>query len=122
LHYQSFPNEQVKMINVKSGSILDFQYDVQSQNSDITCMKIDSTMGWLLVPKKFAHGFYALEDTIFQYVCIGKYSLDFEKSYNISDALYRDKRIDRINISTKDANGIVLKNKIISSDSQLVKI
>ena len=113
---------KVKIINVKSGSILDFQYDVQDQDSDITYMKIDSTMGWFLVPKKFAHGFYALEDTIFQYICIGKYSLDFERSYNISGTLYRDKKIDNTNISIKDVNGIMLKNKIIFNDSQLIKI
>lgn len=122
LHHQVCPGGQTKIIRVISGAILDFQYDIQTPDADVTYAKIDSEMGSFLIKERFAHGFYALEDTIFQYVCIGKYRPDLEVSYNIIDALYRDEKIKNVNISDKDANGFFLRNKVVCDDSRLVKV
>lgn len=87
MHYQKEPNQQTKIIRVIEGEIIDFIADPEIGLSSISQKKITSTDGWVEIKKNFAHGFYAVSDVIFEYICIGKYSMKDEISINIENYL-----------------------------------
>ena len=73
LHFQQPPFEQAKLATVISGSVLDVVVDIRPQSrtfGQVYVCKLDSTRkNMLMVPEGFAHGFAALEDSIFFYKC-----------------------------------------------------
>ena len=73
LHFQLPPHEQAKLVTVISGSVLDVVVDLRKHSrtfGKIYCCPLDSAnKKMLLVPEGFAHGFAALEDSIFFYKC-----------------------------------------------------
>ena len=66
MHYQKYPNEEVKIIRCTKGKIFDVIIDLRSNsNSYKKWFSIELTSDnykMLYVPKGFAHGFLTLED------------------------------------------------------------
>ena len=71
LHFQHPPNEQAKMVSVLSGKVLDVVVDLRKNSKSFgkfhTCLLDSEKHNLLMVPEGFAHGFAALEDSIFIY-------------------------------------------------------
>lgn len=73
LHFQRPPYAQAKLATVISGKVLDVVVDLRKTSKtfgEVYVCELDSIKkNMLLVPEGFAHGFAALEDTIFFYKC-----------------------------------------------------
>jgi dTDP-4-dehydrorhamnose 3,5-epimerase len=73
LHFQRDPYSQAKLVTVLSGSVLDVVVDLRKGSKtfgEVYVCPLDSVRkNMLLVPEGFAHGFAALEDSIFFYKC-----------------------------------------------------
>ncbi len=82
LHLQLHPHAQSKLVTVIDGSILDVVVDLRPASKtfkQVYYCELDSIKrNYLLVPEGFAHGFVALEDTIFSYKCSGFYNKESE--------------------------------------------
>ncbi len=78
LHFQTPPHAQGKLVRVISGKVLDVVVDLRPGSSSFgTSMKfvLDGNRGNMVyVPEGFAHGFLALEDTYFAYLCTSVYN------------------------------------------------
>ena len=117
LHLQKKPYEQGKLVRVVSGSITDFALDLRPNSKtfgkhlSVHLNSINNELFW--IPKGFAHGFYALDDTIVNYKIDEDYSPLNEITID-----YRDKDLkiklptDCPQISNKDQMGISLKKYI----------
>lgn len=77
LHLQLPPFAQAKLATVISGSVLDVVVDLRKGSETfgkVNVCHLDSTRkNMLMVPEGFAHGFAALEDSIFFYKCSNVY-------------------------------------------------
>ena len=51
----------------------------------------------------FAHGFYAIEDTEFEYLCLGSYNEKAELSFCIVDFPQSKLGLSELRLSAKDA-------------------
>lgn len=73
LHFQRPPYAQAKLATVISGSVLDVVVDLRTGSPTFgqvyECQLDSKRKNMLLVPEGFAHGFAALEDSIFFYKC-----------------------------------------------------
>ncbi|HET7178429.1 MAG TPA: dTDP-4-dehydrorhamnose 3,5-epimerase [Chryseosolibacter sp.] len=73
LHFQRPPYAQAKLAAVISGSVLDVVADLRKGSKTFgqtyVCKLDSQRKNMLLVPEGFAHGFAALEDSIFFYKC-----------------------------------------------------
>ena len=104
LHIQVPEFSQTKYINVLKGEITDFVVSFDKSRDDfgkIYSYKLNSSSGFLKVPPFFAHGFLTHSQTIFQYVCLGKY----KESKEIT-ILYPSKELYKNQVSQKDLLGI----------------
>lgn len=110
MHIQVPPYEQTKHICVLEGTIIDYVIILDKENQDFGktfSQEIKASEKVYTIPKYCAHGFYAKEDTILRYLCIGKYSevneICIKECYVESDNLI---------ISSKDKSGTRLENCI----------
>ena len=104
LHIQLPDFPQTKYINVLKGEITDFVVSLDKSRDDfgkIYSYKMNSSGGFIKVPPFFAHGFLTHSQTIFQYVCLGKY----KESKEIT-ILYPSKELYKNQVSQKDLLGI----------------
>ena len=89
LHLQMAPHEQIKLVRAVTGKVLDVVVDVRkgSKTFGETFMCIlDSRLGNMLyIPGGFAHGFRALEDTVFAYKCSAYYDKKSEDGIRFDD-------------------------------------
>jgi len=73
LHFQLPPFAQAKLATVISGCVLDVVVDLRKGSKTFgqvyECQLDSKRKNMLLVPEGFAHGFAALEDSIFSYKC-----------------------------------------------------
>lgn len=83
LHWQRPPASQTKIIRVVEGAIMDVAADIDDPARQIRTMDMDPSSGWVRIPERSAHGFYARTDTIFEYICHGSYSPDCEIALSI---------------------------------------
>ena len=102
LHRQHKPYLQNKLIRVVDGAIIDFVVDVEKKDAQVESTKITPESDWVLIDGRFAHGFYALEDTVFEYICDGAYAEDSEEAYSIVEYLCSLSFVDEIILSDKD--------------------
>ena len=93
LHFQKKPHEQAKLVSVISGSIFDVAVDIRADSPTFgKWVSIELTGGngqSLFVPKGFAHGFQALEDSIVLYKISGEYSKEHESGIIWNDPKLR---------------------------------
>ena len=103
LHLQSGLSPQTKIIQVRSGKILDIVFDPNDS--------IQTAFGFYLskndnvsieVPSRFAHGFISIEYTVFEYTCLGQYSEKDEVIFNMLEDISKIMNFDEINLSKKD--------------------
>jgi len=77
LHFQKSPYEQAKLVWVLQGAVLDVAVDLRKNSPTFGKhfkLILDSkSRNMLYIPEGFAHGFQALEDSLFQYKCSGEY-------------------------------------------------
>lgn len=102
MHIQLPPHEQTKLIRIISGRIIDFVVEIDSKERSVYWQEIDATNDWIKIDSKFAHGFYALEDTTFEYICDGAYNEEAERSYSIIRFLEKTMGLNELVLSEKD--------------------
>ena len=82
LHFQKAPYAQGKLVRVVKGKVQDIVVDLRKGSPTYKQWKsfiISSETGnQIFVPAGFAHGFLALEDSIFSYKCTNEYSKESE--------------------------------------------
>lgn len=82
LHFQKKPFVQAKLVSVLQGAVVDVVVDIREGSSTFGAtfkIVLDAfKRNMLFIPEGFAHGFYALEDTIFQYKCSSEYKAGSE--------------------------------------------
>ncbi|MCE7066572.1 dTDP-4-dehydrorhamnose 3,5-epimerase [Dyadobacter sp. CY326] len=78
LHFQLAPYAQGKLVRVISGRVLDLALDLRPESATFgkyELFDIDGVNGTMVyIPEGFAHGFAALEDSIFHYKCTAQYN------------------------------------------------
>jgi dTDP-4-dehydrorhamnose 3,5-epimerase len=103
LHWQAAPSPQTKLIRVVSGRIRDFVADAQTPSPHLYHRELGAEHGWVRIGPQWAHGFLALSDCEFEYLCDGAYDAAAERAWSI-DAVLRDElRLPRPIYSAKDA-------------------
>ena len=82
LHLQLPPFQQAKLVTVISGKVMDVVVDIRKGSSTFGkvyyCLLEAERHNMLMVPEGFAHGFAALEDSIFFYKCSNFYNRESE--------------------------------------------
>jgi dTDP-4-dehydrorhamnose 3,5-epimerase len=102
LHVQMPPSVQTKVIRVVSGAIVDIVVDIEDPALELNTERLTPADGWVRIEARFAHGFYAMEDTVFEYVCDGGYDEASEKAWSIADRLPALLGVDTVILSDKD--------------------
>lgn len=78
LHFQNAPFAQGKLVRVISGRVLDVAVDIRPDSPTFGQHELfelrSDTNNIAYIPEGFAHGFVALEDTIFSYKCTNVYN------------------------------------------------
>jgi dTDP-4-dehydrorhamnose 3,5-epimerase len=107
LHFQNAPFAQGKLVRVISGKVLDVAVDIRPESPtfgkyELFLLRSDiNNMAY--VPEGFAHGFVALEDSVFSYKCTNLYSKESESGILWNDPdLGIDWGIDNPIVSEKD--------------------
>ena len=82
LHFQLPPWDQAKLVTVLSGKVIDIVVDLRKGSPTFgktySCTLDAERHNLLMVPEGFAHGFAALEDSIFLYKSSNLYNREFE--------------------------------------------
>lgn len=118
LHFQRPPYAQAKLVTVLSGSVMDVVVDIRPNSPTFAksyhC-KLDSTRrNMLFVPEGFAHGFAALEDSMFYYKCSNVYNKASESGIVWNDP--------QLNIQWPVSEPLVSdKDKVLPSFEQLLR-
>jgi dTDP-4-dehydrorhamnose 3,5-epimerase len=102
LHVQRAPSEQTKLIRVVSGAIIDVVVSMDDPARELQTARLTPEDGWVRIGAEYAHGFYALQDTVFEYVCDGGYDEASEQAFSIADRLPALLGVDEIILSDKD--------------------
>lgn len=112
LHMQNEPFAQGKLVRVISGQVLDVAVDLRSDSptfGQYQTFLLDARLANMAyIPEGFAHGFVALEDSIFSYKCTNVYNKTAESGIRWDDP---DLNIDW---------GV--KNPIVSEKDQELKL
>ncbi|CAM3177466.1 hypothetical protein SPAN111604_08585 [Sphingomonas antarctica] len=87
LHAQMTPSPQTKVIRVVSGLILDAVADLREASRPLETRELSPADGWVRIAPHYAHGFLAIEDTLFEYMCDGRYDEASEQAFAIGDEL-----------------------------------
>lgn len=82
LHFQQLPWQQAKLVSVLSGKVVDAVVDLRKGSPTFgkthLCELDAARHNMLMVPEGFAHGFAAVEDSLFLYKSSNIYNRDFE--------------------------------------------
>lgn len=82
LHFQLPPYEQAKLVTVLAGKVLDVVVDLRKGSKTFgkvhTCLLDADRHNLLMIPEGFAHGFAAMEDSLFIYKTSNVYNRDSE--------------------------------------------
>lgn len=102
MHWQRPPHAQTKLIRVISGRILDFAVNPAQEPARLYRRELIPADGWIQIDANLAHGFYALEPSEFEYLCLGAYCEEAELSYSILAFLQSELKLSQLTLSTKD--------------------
>lgn len=108
LHIQRAPNPQVKLIRVIRGRIIDIVVDMDASARSIQKSELRPEDEWVRIDAGFAHGFLAMEDTLFEYVCDGGYNESSEQAFSITEWLKLHFADQDIILSDKDRKADLL--------------
>jgi dTDP-4-dehydrorhamnose 3,5-epimerase len=123
LHFQKPPFAQAKLVTVLSGRVLDVAVDLRPTSKTFKqvyyCLLDSSSRNMLMLPEGFAHGFAALEDSIFFYKCSNVYNKQSEAGIRWNDPELNIKwGVENPIVSAKDAElpvlAELLENSLIS--------
>ena len=82
LHFQREPWQQAKLVSALKGKVMDVVVDLRKGSATFgqsySCILDAERHNLLMVPDGFAHGFAALEDSLFLYKSSGIYNRDAE--------------------------------------------
>lgn len=82
LHFQRAPHAQAKLVRVVRGRVLDVAVDIRPQSPTFgryVAIELSAeNHRQLFIPKGFAHGYFAMEDSVFQYKCDDYYHPECE--------------------------------------------
>jgi dTDP-4-dehydrorhamnose 3,5-epimerase len=120
LHFQKPPFAQGKLVSVIKGKVLDVAVDLRPGSQTFRkvyyCILDGARHNMLMVPEGFAHGFAALEESIFHYRCTNVYSKQHEEGIIWNDKdLNIDWRISNPIVSEKDRQLPALQELLINS-------
>jgi len=89
LHYQTGVHAQGKLIRVITGSVMDVAVDLRPSSKTYLNHQVFILNGLnsVYLPPGLAHGFYALEETIFQYKCTQYYCKEAEAGIRYDDPI-----------------------------------
>jgi dTDP-4-dehydrorhamnose 3,5-epimerase len=118
LHLQKAPFAQGKLVTVLQGKVVDVVVDLRPSSktfSKVYYLELDSEKrNMLMVPEGFAHGFAALEDSLFHYKCTNFYNKASESGIVWSDPA--------LNIQWPVSNPIVSeKDQVLPTLAELLK-
>jgi dTDP-4-dehydrorhamnose 3,5-epimerase len=125
LHFQRPPYAQAKLVTVLSGKVLDVVVDIRPSSPTFKqvyyCLLESSKHNMLMIPEGFAHGFAALEDSIFFYKCSNVYNKQSESGIRWNDAdLKINWGVTNPIVSAKDSElpalAKLLESSVISQD------
>lgn len=121
LHFQRAPYEQAKLVTALTGKVLDVVVDLRPASKTFKqtyyCVLESSKRNMLMIPEGFAHGFSALEDSIFFYKCSNIYNRPSESGIRWNDPeLNIDWRVDSPIVSGKDSELPGLSQYLASRD------
>jgi dTDP-4-dehydrorhamnose 3,5-epimerase len=107
LHFQNAPYAQGKLVRVISGSVMDVVVDVRPDSPTFgkheTFILKSELNNMVYVPEGFAHGFVALEDSVFSYKCTNLYHKESESGILWNDVdLGIDWGVENPIVSEKD--------------------
>lgn len=102
LHVQMTPSAQTKVIRVVSGAIVDVVADINDPALELKTATLTPQDGWVRIDAQYAHGFYAMEDTVFEYACDGGYDEASEQAWSIADRLPALLGVESVILSDKD--------------------
>ena len=109
LHFQYAPNAQGKLVRCMTGKVIDVVVDIRKDSPTYGQHEkfiLDSAVGNMLyVPAGFAHGFVALEETIFVYKCT-----EYWHKASESGIIYND---TDLNINWEEKNPIVSSKDLV---------
>jgi dTDP-4-dehydrorhamnose 3,5-epimerase len=120
LHFQIGKFAQAKLITVPKGKILDVVVDIRKDSPTYGLHFMielsESNHKSLFVPKGMAHGFLALEETVFTYQCDNFYNKESERGILYSDSdLAIDWQYDADNLIVSEKDKLLPNfNSIIS--------
>jgi dTDP-4-dehydrorhamnose 3,5-epimerase len=107
LHFQSPPFAQAKLASVAHGKVLDVVVDLREGSKTFgktySCILDGTKRNMLMVPEGFAHGFAALEPSMFLYKCSNVYNKQSEGGILYNDPqLNIDWMVENPIVSEKD--------------------
>lgn len=120
LHLQLPPSPQAKLAAVLQGKVLDIVVDLRKGSHTFgqthSCILDAHSKRMLYVPEGFAHGFAALEDSVFFYKCSSEYHPERETGIRWNDpTLNLDWKIADPVLSEKDRSLPTLNDLLIKS-------
>jgi dTDP-4-dehydrorhamnose 3,5-epimerase len=93
LHFQAPPFAQAKLVRVISGRVLDVVVDCRRNSPTYgkhIALELSMSLNNILyIPDGFAHGFSAIEDSVFQYKCSQVYNKKSEMGIHPMDELLK---------------------------------
>lgn len=107
LHFQTGVHAQGKLVRVIQGRVIDIALDIRPDSptfGQYELFDLDAKNGHMVyIPEGFAHGFVAVEDSIFHYKCTGNYCKEAEAGIHWNDpSLQIPWGIDNPIVSPKD--------------------
>jgi dTDP-4-dehydrorhamnose 3,5-epimerase len=114
LHFQLPPYAQAKLVTALTGKVLDVVVDLRPNSRTFRqtyyCLLESKKRNMLMVPEGFAHGFAALEDSIFFYKCSNVYNKQSEAGIRWNDPELNIKwEVESPIVSAKDSDLPLLK-------------
>ena len=118
LHFQESPYAQGKLVRVLQGRVLDVAVDLRPESATYgqhEVFDLDGNEGTMVyIPAGFAHGFVALEDSIFHYKCTQGYCKEAERGIRWDDPV--------LNIAWGVSNPIVSdKDQVLPSFEEYIE-
>ncbi len=116
LHYQLYPGEQSKLVQVIKGEVFDVAVDIRKGSPTfgnwVSVLLSEENKRQIFIPRGFAHGFCVKSETaIFQYKCDNYYAPEHERGILWSDIdLNIDWPIQDPMLSDKDSEYLCLKD------------